>query len=108
MGEKTVTRIEKIFPLDHPTGPGHFPGNPIIPGAVLLAEVIRAIEIAQGADLLQCQIKSAKFSFPARPGDHLIIEFSEVMKLEIKFQCTVQEKTVLTGAIKCAAPSITP
>ena len=102
-----MARIEKIFPLDHPTGAGHFPGNPIIPGAVLLAEVIRAIEITRGVDLLQCQIKSAKFSFPTRPGDHLIIEFSEVTEHEIKFQCTVQEKIVLTGAIKCAAPLIT-
>ena len=107
MGEKTVSRIEKIFQPDHPTGPGHFPGNPIIPGAVLLAEVIQAIEIEQGVDLLQCQIKSAKFLFPARPGDHLIIEFSEVTKHEFKFQCTVQEKTVLTGTIKCGAPFIT-
>ena len=102
-----MARIEKMFPLDHPTGPGHFPGNPIIPGAVLLAEVVRAIEIARGVDLLQCQIKSAKFSFPTRPGDLLRIEFAEGTTLEIKFQCTVQEKIVLTGTIKCGAPFIT-
>ena len=28
------------FPADHPTGPDHFPGNPIIPGAVLLDELM--------------------------------------------------------------------
>ena len=31
------------FPADHPAGPGHFPGNPIIPGAVLLDELVAAI-----------------------------------------------------------------
>lgn len=97
--------IEKIFPLDHPTGPGHFPGNPIIPGAVLLAEVLRIIEIQLGLKLSPCQIKSAKFSHPVRPGDCVAIEFSESAPQEIKFQCTAGEKIVLTGSVKCSAPT---
>src|SRR5262249_41812259 len=31
------------FPKDHPVGPGHFPGNPIIPGALLLDEILVAL-----------------------------------------------------------------
>ena len=32
------------FVPDHPTAAGHFPCNPIIPGAVLLSAALRAIE----------------------------------------------------------------
>lgn len=96
-----MTKIEKIFPLDHPASLGHFPGNPIIPGAVLLAEVLLAIEKSLNRKLSPYKIKSAKFSSPVRPGDAFIIEFAEMIQNEIKFQCMVGETIVLTGGVKC-------
>jgi len=97
----SLTKIEKLFPLEHPTSLGHFPGNPIIPGAVLLAEVILAMEANFNRKLLPYKIKSAKFSHPVRPGDRFVIEFPEMIQNEIKFQCRVGENTVLTGGVKC-------
>jgi 3-hydroxymyristoyl/3-hydroxydecanoyl-(acyl carrier protein) dehydratase len=56
---------------DHPAAEGHFPGNPIIPGAVLLAEVAAAI----GG---QCrELRAAKFLRPVRPGERLLIVWEE-------------------------------
>ncbi len=100
-----MTIIEKTFALDHPAGPGHFPGNPIIPGAVLLAEVLRLIAAHLGLALSPCQIKSAKFSHPTRPGDCVAIEFSESAQHDIKFQCRVEATVVLTGVVKCGTPA---
>jgi len=36
----------ELFRIDatHPTLPGHFPGNPVVPGVVLLDRVVAAIE----------------------------------------------------------------
>ena len=31
------------IPQDHPAIPGHFPGNPVVPGVIILQEVIKAI-----------------------------------------------------------------
>jgi len=100
-----LSKIEITFPLDHPTGPGHFPGNPIIPGAVLLAEVLRLMADSLGVALSPCHIKSAKFSHPTRPGDCVAIEFSRDARNDIKFQCTVGDNVVLTGTVKCDAPA---
>lgn len=87
------------IPADHPTGAGHFPGNPIIPGALLLAETVHLIEAELGVRSVACTIKSAKFFHPARPGDTVVVEFSVSPKREINFQCTVGDVKVLAGTM---------
>ena len=91
--------IERVFRTDHPASQGHFPGNPIIPGAVLLDETLRAIEAGLNAGLAPFRIRSAKFLHPARPGDRVQIEFSRTAQGEIKFTCAVEGRTVLTGQV---------
>jgi 3-hydroxymyristoyl/3-hydroxydecanoyl-(acyl carrier protein) dehydratase len=87
------------FSIDHPTGAGHFPGNPIIPGALLLAEVLRCIEQTEGADYTSCNVKAAKFLHPARPGDTVQIVYTRSERGTIEFQCDVAGTKVLTGAV---------
>ena len=91
--------IERVFRPDHPASQGHFPGNPIIPGAVLLDETLRAIEAGLDAGLAPFRIRSAKFLHPARPGDRMLIQFSRTPGGEIKFTCTVEGRAVMTGQI---------
>jgi 3-hydroxyacyl-[acyl-carrier-protein] dehydratase len=51
----------------HPSLPGHFPGNPIVPGVVLLDRVASAIERAGGGCLVR--IAAVKFLAPLRPDE---------------------------------------
>lgn len=97
-----MARIELHFPDGHPVGPGHFPGNPIIPGALLLAEAVRLIAQELNSRFENCTVKSAKFFHPVRPGDTVEIEFS-VAAQEIRFQCAVGASKVLAGAMNAAA-----
>jgi len=90
--------VERVFQPDHPASRGHFAGNPIIPGAVLLSETLTAI--ALGSRLAPFVITSAKFLHPARPGDRVVIEFSRT-GAEVRFTCSVDAKPVLTGQISC-------
>jgi len=54
--------------VDHPALPGHFPGAPVVPGALLLAEGLHRLELL-GAVPLQCpRIDSAKFLQPVAAG----------------------------------------
>jgi len=100
----TLTTVERRFPPDHPSAPGHFPGNPIIPGALLLSEVLRAVEAELGHLLHPFQIKAAKFLHPVRPGDRLLIAFSGPDGKKIKFSCTAAGTEVLVGEMVLLNP----
>ena len=57
----------------HPSLPGHFPGDPIVPGVVLLDRVVEAIEGAHGP-LPRLRLPQVKFLRPLRPGEPARIE----------------------------------
>jgi 3-hydroxyacyl-[acyl-carrier-protein] dehydratase len=58
-----MTRASLRFPASHPAFAGHFPGAPMVPGALLLAEALAALGLG-GAGL---EIASAKFLHPVGP-----------------------------------------
>ena len=100
--------IERVFEPGHPATIGHFPGNPIVPGALLLSAALDAIRASLGAGLAPFQIRSAKFFRPTRPGDRIVISYSRVPARdasddEIRFTCSVGDTPVLTGQISCTA-----
>ena len=94
-----MTTLTLRYAPDHPTATGHFPGNPIIPGALLLAEVLAAIAKANGSERASCTVKSAKFQHPVRPGDRVDIEYRNTASGAIAFDCTVAQTQVLSGVI---------
>lgn len=108
--EKTkVSELVLQFALDHPCGAGHFPGNPIIPGALLLDEVLNCI--ARSVDLSPnrtWQVKSAKFPQPVRPGDSVHISYAQIVNGEIRFECTVSNNKVMLGIAKPSVESVLP
>ena len=55
-----------VIAADHPALPGHFPGNPVVPGAVLLDRVLAFAQDATGSPV--GQVLSAKFRTPLEPG----------------------------------------
>ncbi len=56
------------IPADHPSLPGHFPGQPIVPGVVVLERVLEAIESTHGP-LGLLRLPQVKFAQPLLPGD---------------------------------------
>lgn len=92
-----MTALMLQFPADHPCGAGHFPGNPIIPGALLLDEVLDCIATDLDIDSPGWQVKSAKFPQPVRPGDTVRINYSRAANGEIRFECAVSGSKVMSG-----------
>ena len=93
--------LERSFALNHAAAQGHFPGDPIIPGAVLLSEVLLAIGSDLGRKLRPCQVKAAKFVHPVRPGDCVAIEYVAHYENGIRFNCKAGGKVVLAGDVQC-------
>ena len=54
-------------PAQHPSLAGHFPGNPIVPGVVLVDGVIAAAEAWLGANFHVAGLSHAKFLAPLKP-----------------------------------------
>ena len=65
--------MDFLVPADHPSLPGHFPGNPIVPGVVLLDHVVDAIEAVHGP-LATLRLPQVKFLQPLRPGERARVE----------------------------------
>jgi 3-hydroxymyristoyl/3-hydroxydecanoyl-(acyl carrier protein) dehydratase len=98
-----LSAAARSFPPDHPAAQGHFPGNPLIPGALLLAGALQEIAGGLGVGLSSCRIRSAKFVAPVRPGERVTIEYSRPAGSAIRFDCKVGERTVLKGELACDA-----
>jgi 3-hydroxymyristoyl/3-hydroxydecanoyl-(acyl carrier protein) dehydratase len=56
------------IPEEHPMFAGHFPGQPVVPGAWLLAQALAALEAAQPGAPAWREIATAKFHRIVRPG----------------------------------------
>ncbi|GAB1595171.1 hypothetical protein [Lysobacter claricitrinus] len=69
--------MDFVVDATHPSLPGHFPGNPIVPGVVLLDHVVEAIEAAHGP-LARLRLPQVKFLEPLRPGEHARVELDGV------------------------------
>jgi len=65
--------MQFVIPADHPSLPGHFPGQPIVPGVVLLDRVVEAIERSQGEVTVR-RIPQVKFIKPLLPGESAVVE----------------------------------
>lgn len=57
------------IPADHPSLPGHFPGNPIVPGVLLLDAVIQATESWLTRAVHVRGAPQIKFVQPLRPEE---------------------------------------
>lgn len=91
--------VEIRLAEDHPTAAGHFPGNPIIPGALLLDIVWLAI--ANNTAAPSCTARTVKFLHPVRPGDLMRIEW-ERKAVGIDFRCVLPDANhiAMTGTIR--------
>jgi acyl-coenzyme A synthetase/AMP-(fatty) acid ligase len=67
---ETHMRHTLHVPHDHPSFAGHFPGQPVLPGVVLLSMVMEALQSRLGTP---AQIDQAKFLAPVLPGDTLAL-----------------------------------
>ena len=62
--------LPRVVPGDHPSLAGHFPGNPIVPGVVILSLIIQAIS-HQLPHIVLGTLLAMRFHTPLRPDKPL-------------------------------------
>jgi 3-hydroxymyristoyl/3-hydroxydecanoyl-(acyl carrier protein) dehydratase len=83
----------------HPAFAGHFPGSPIVPGALLLDEAVRVLSDAADAGAMHCEIAATKFLSVVRPGEALTVEHERCDDGWIRFVIRTPDRTVASGRL---------
>jgi acyl-coenzyme A synthetase/AMP-(fatty) acid ligase/3-hydroxymyristoyl/3-hydroxydecanoyl-(acyl carrier protein) dehydratase len=87
-------------PADHPALPGHFPGNPVVPGVLLVDKVVAHLEQITGRRVVRLQ--QVKFLSVLRPEESAVAQ-CEVGADRATFRASVQrdatEVALATGAV---------
>lgn len=94
--------VLRVCPAAHPALAGHFPGNPIVPGVVLLEEVFLAAVAAFG-DIELAGFPAVKFLGLLRPDEPFAVRLIRngrdpgQDRAEISFVCTSGGRTISRG-----------
>jgi 3-hydroxyacyl-[acyl-carrier-protein] dehydratase len=89
-------------PASHPCLPGHFPGNPLVPGVVLLDRVVAAIEAAHGP-LGAVRLPQVKFVQPLRPDEAATVTLQPMPGDGRRWRFRVEREGVLLAGGEVAA-----
>ena len=93
--------VSRAIGADHPSLPGHFPGTPIVPGVVILDEIVAALtEWRKDSHLTVIRI--AKFLVPLRPEQPFTICLSASHDVEsvVDFCCRVEDRVIVEGRLE--------
>jgi 3-hydroxymyristoyl/3-hydroxydecanoyl-(acyl carrier protein) dehydratase len=90
--------VRRVIAKEHPAIAGHFPGNPVVPGVLILDEVLEAARQWRGRVRLK-GVVSVKFTAPLKPGDAFSIELHEDGHSHIDFECRLDGTRLAFGRL---------
>ncbi len=103
-GKRILRQIS--FSPDHPSLAGHFPGNPVLPGVVILDYVRQCIEEWRRLTVDASCLKSVKFLSPVLMSDTcvqimditLVDKSTDILQtIKIEFTCLQNDNLIAQG-----------
>lgn len=94
-----------IIEPDHPAFPGHFPGQPVLPGVVLLERALELVRQALDPAAVLAGVPVAKFLKPLHPGGTLMIGVEPVSAGQLRFVCRSDAGLAAQGTFRLARPA---
>jgi 3-hydroxyacyl-[acyl-carrier-protein] dehydratase len=86
---------------DHPALPGHFPGNPVVPGVVIVEHLIAALG-TRHPERACTGVRRMKFLRLLRPGEAVEIAFGEAKADGIAVKASVAGEALIDGRLSLA------
>lgn len=94
--------MQFTVPHDHACLPGHFPRRPLVPGVVVLEQVLVAIEAAHGP-LPALRLPQVKFLRPLLPGQAADIALEQLAERRWRFRVLHGGEAVASGEVAAEA-----
>ena len=88
----------------HPSLKGHFPNNPIVPGVVILDEVINIVKKLKPERTIE-SLPRVKFTHPLLAEQQVTVEITEKSGNKISFNCCHDEIKLVTGQLTLKSSS---
>lgn len=82
----------------HPSLKGHFPNNPIVPGVIILDEIINIVKTLK-PELTIASMQMVKFIHPLLAEQQVTVEIIEKSDNKISFNCSHDETKLVTGQL---------
>ena len=101
MSDPAPIRAPLCIAPSHPSLPGHFPGQPVVPGVVILDAVQQAIEAEVGA-LPPLRLPQVKFVQPLLPDEDAVIEIDATAPSRWRFRVLRGDTLIASGEIAAA------
>jgi 3-hydroxymyristoyl/3-hydroxydecanoyl-(acyl carrier protein) dehydratase len=89
-------------PTSHPSLPGHFPGDAIVPGVVMLSLVLERLHERFGP-FTSTGLRSVKFLRPLRPGELFSLDAESSAPGTLRFACRRGETLLAEGSVQVAS-----
>jgi 3-hydroxyacyl-[acyl-carrier-protein] dehydratase len=100
--------VVRAIAADHPSLPGHFPGGPVVPGVVILDEILAALTKWRD-DCQLTVIRAVKFLVPLKPEQPFTICLSAGMEEgEIDCWCRTEDRLILEGRLEVRCSKLKP
>jgi 3-hydroxymyristoyl/3-hydroxydecanoyl-(acyl carrier protein) dehydratase len=94
--------VQFTIPSEHPSLPGHFPGNPVVPGVVVLDRVLDAVEAEAGLPVGALRLPQVKFMQPLLPGQPATVSVDGV-STKWRFRVHHGERLIASGEVVLVA-----
>ena len=94
-GAVKVMRFSFSVPFDHPALPGHFPGSPVVPGVIVLDQVLSHAGQPAGKSR---RLAWVKFLRPLLPGQTAVVTLSGD-RAGLRFTVSHEDDVLVQGVL---------
>lgn len=93
-------QVYGCIPADHPSLAGHFPGNPVVPGVLLLNHLLSVIEDHWHLESGAVSWSAVKFMASLRPDEPFAMTIQSTDGRRITFSITRGDTAIASGSLR--------